>query len=134
MSHNITKPILLLLVICLISCSDKSTDNGGNGDGNHYELRHARLYAHVEFGDNTPIENTRIWMFLYNLPNDTIPVLSGTPLTDEYGNTVADFAVLTYRDTVISYVQRTGYMSDTIIFRVNYDGQVFLNNYTLLTK
>ena len=121
--------VLSLAIIAVFSCSDKSTEPD---DVDDYELKHARLYAHVEYDDGTPVEDTRVWLFLYDLPNDTIWTLGGTALTDEYGITMADFAVLAHRDTVISYVKRTGYISDTIIFRVEYEGQVFGHEYHLI--
>jgi len=124
--------VILLSVsagLAIFGCSDKSTEPD---DGDDYELRHARLYAHVEYDDGTPVEGTRVWLYLYDLPNDTIWTLGGTSLTDEYGITMVNFAVLAHRDTVVSYVKRTGYISDTIIFRIEYEGQVFGHEYHLI--
>ncbi|MEW5925704.1 MAG: hypothetical protein AB1746_17105 [Candidatus Zixiibacteriota bacterium] len=127
MNYSITKLILLLLVVCLIGCSDKSTDPVSGGG--HDELKFFRLYANVKDSAGNPVEKAWVDVRCY-VYVDSISTTKGT-MTDEYGNAILNYAVLYHRDTVLAFAHKGSVYSDTIQFRVDTTGQWFFRSLRL---
>lgn len=126
--------IVILVVINLlivIGCSDKSTDPV-NSDPEPEKWKHFAVYAGVKDSTGAPVRMAWIFMTLYTF-NDSIPGISGAP-TDDFGVVRIMDAVLINKDSVSAYAFKGSLVSDTIQFRVEYDGQEFFFVFELSSK
>jgi len=119
--------IFLLLVVCLIGCGDKSTEpvNGGG----HDDVKLFRLYANVKDSAGNPVEKAWVYVVCYTFV-DSISTTKGA-MTDEYGNTILNDAVLYHRDTVLAFAHKGSVYSDTIQFHVDTSGQWFFRGFVI---
>ena len=120
--------LAILALPIIFGCSDKSTDPG-NSDPEPEKWKHFTVYAGVKDSTGAPVRMAWIFMTLYTF-NDSIPGISGAP-TDDFGMVRIMDAVLINKDSVSAYAFKDSLVSDTIRFRVYYDGQEFYLNFQL---